>query len=166
MKVVYLGGKQAGCIGLLTVLSAGYKVVGAVAYDEMMGGQAVMLEIPIYRSVKEPEVEELLSDCDLLICVHGREIVPKSLFELPRIASINVHPGLSDYKGADPVQRLFKDKGRIASVGVHRMTEEVDCGEVLSEVYVNVDGKKSVEEIYNELYPYYSKAILRALRKL
>ena len=161
MKVVFLGGRQAGCIGLLTVLSAGYKVTGVVVYDGMMGSQAVMLEIPIYRSVKEPEVGELLSDCDLLICVHGREIVPKGLFELPRIASINVHPCLSGYKGAAPIQRLLEDKGRIASVGVHRMTEILDCGEVLSEICVDVTDKKSVEEIYNELYPYYSIAIIQ-----
>lgn len=165
-SVVYFGGKQAGCIGLLTVLAEGYKVKGVVSYDSVMSNLVFMFGFPIYDSIKRPEVTELLRDCDILVCVHGREIVPKSLLDLPRIGSINTHPCLFKYKGADPIQKLVSDKGRLASVGVHRMTEIVDGGEVLSEIYINVERGKSVEEIYNELYPYYSIAILNALRKL
>ncbi|GAH55096.1 unnamed protein product [marine sediment metagenome] len=46
------------------------------------------------------------------------------------------------------------------------MTENVDEGEVLAEEFVDVTGKQSVDEVYNALYPYYSLALLKALRVL
>jgi len=166
MKVVYIGGKQAGCVGLLTVLSLGYRVKGVVSYDSLLTNLSSLYNLPVYTSIKYEEVARLLSESDLLVSVHGREIVPQELLDLPYIGCINAHPCLAMYKGAHPVQRLLEDKGRLASVGVHRMTAEVDCGEVLSEIFVDVTGKKSVEEIYNALYPYYSMALVEALEKV
>ena len=163
---MFLGGRQAGCVGLLTMLAAGYAIRGVVAYDSLVSNLASKFGLPIYGSIKRPEVAELLRDCDVLVSVHCREIVPKELLDLPRVGSVNAHPCLFLYKGSSPVQKLIRDKGKFASVGVHRMTEVVDEGEVLSELYTNVEGAGSVKEVYNELYPFYSMAILDALRKL
>lgn len=166
LKVLFLGGKQAGCIGLLTLAAAGCKIQGAIAYDTAMEKLATTLNISTFSSLKQPEVEKLLSESDLLVCVHGREIVPKKLLELPRFGGINVHPCLYRYKGSNPVGRLLQDGCTQASVGAHRMTESVDEGEVLAEEFVDVTGKQSVEEVYNVLYPFYASALLKALRIL
>jgi len=165
-SVFYLGGKQAGCIGLLTILSLGYIVKGVVAYDALMGNMASTFGYKIYGSAKKPDAVELLSDSDLLVSVHCREIITQDLLILPRFGGMNVHPCLFKYKGAHPIQKLLSDGGKLASVGVHRMTEVLDEGEVLAEIYVNVTGKQSEEEIYNTLYPYYSLAIITALKKI
>ena len=166
VSVVYFGGKQAGCIGLLTVLSFGCVVKGVVAYDVLMSNLANALGYKIYDTIKHPEVAELLADSDLLVSVHCREIIPQALLDLPRLGSMNVHPCLFKYKGSDPIQRLLKDGGKMASVGVHRMTAVLDDGEVLTELYVNVEGKQSAEEIYNTIYPYYTLAILESLERI
>jgi hypothetical protein len=165
-EVVFLGGAQAGCIGLLTLLASGCTVSGIVAYDSTIEQLATLLRLPTFSSIKQPEVEVLLSKCDLLVSVHGKEIVPGRLLELPRFRGINAHPCLYAYKGADPVGRLLRDGNTKASVGVHRMTERVDEGEVLVEEFVDVTGKCSVEEIYNALYPFYALVLLKALRTL
>lgn len=165
-KVVFLGGRQAGCVGLLTVIAAGCRVQGVVAYDSTVETLATRLGLPLFASVKQPEVERLLSDSDLLVSVHCREIVPKKLLELPHLGGINVHPCLYQYKGSNPIDRLLQDGCTQASVGVHRMTESVDEGEVLAEEFVDVTGKQSVDEVYNVLYPLYSLTLLKALRVL
>lgn len=165
-KVVFLGGAQAGCIGLLTLLAAGCKVSGIVAYDTIVERLATVLGLPTFSSVKQPELEALLCRSDLLVSVHGKEIVPDRLLELPRLRGINAHPCLYAYKGADPVGRLLRDENTNASVGVHRMTERVDEGEVLVEEFVDVTGKHSVAEVYNALYPFYALALLKALATL
>ena len=166
LKVLFLGGKQAGCIGLLTLAAAGCRIQGAIAYDTAVNNLATTLHIPTFSSLKQPEVENLLSESDLLVCVHGREIVPKEKLEFPRLGGINVHPCLYRYKGANPIGRLLQDGYTQASVGVHRMTENVDEGEVLVEEFVDVAGKQSVEEVYNVLYPFYAVALLKALQIL
>jgi len=166
LKVVFLGGRQAGCVGLLAVIAAGHRIQGVVVYDSIVETLAARLGLPTFASIKQPEVERLLSDSDLLVSVHCREIVPKKLLELPHLGGINVHPCLYRYKGSNPIDRLLQDGCTRASVGVHRMTESVDEGEVLAEEFVDVAGKRSVDEVYNVLYPFYASVLLKALRIL
>ena len=80
-----------------------------------------------------------------------------------KYGGINVHPCLYGYKGANPVERLLKDGNTRASVGVHRMTAQVDEGEVLAEEFVDVTGT-TVDEVYNALYPAYATALIKALK--
>lgn len=166
MKIFFLGGKQAGCVGLLTLLAAGYKISGLVAYDSTVEKLAEAFNLPNFPSIYRPEVSEILSSCDLLVSVHGRELVPRKLLELTRLGGVNAHPCLYAYKGADPVNRFLQDGNTMASVGVHRMTEVVDEGEVLVEEFVDVTGAQSVDAVYNVLYPYYSLALLKAIGTL
>ena len=51
-------------------------------------------------------------------------------------------------------------------MGVHRMTEHLDEGEILAEEFVDVAGKQTAEEVYNVLYPFYALTLLKALRAL
>ena len=166
LNVVFMGGKQAGCIGLLTICASGCRVQGVVAYDDLVKTLAAELDLLVFDSISQPEVKNVLSNSDILVSVHGREIVPAGLFSLPRLGAINVHPCLVKYKGASPVRRLLEDGGTRASVGVHRMAEKVDEGEVLLEEFLDISGKKSVDEVYNALYPLYSLIILRAMKML
>jgi len=166
LKVVFLGGMQAGCVGLLAIIAAGCTVRCIIASDNTVGALAAGLGIPAFGSVKSPEVEWLISNSDLLVSVHCREIVPQRILNLPRLGGINVHPCLYRYKGAHPVDRLLHDRCTEASVGVHRMTERVDEGEVLVEEFMDVSGKQSTDEVYNALYPAYAAALIKALEIL
>lgn len=163
--VVMMAGKQAGCIGMLSVLSMGCKIIGVVAYDDMTRTLANKLDIRVLTSIKSDESIELLKNCDLLISVHGREIVPGDILKLPKIACINAHPCLYKCKGANPVERFLKEGGKRASIGIHYMIEKVDEGGVIEELFVDIGDKKTPEEVYNILYPFYSFAIIDVITK-
>lgn len=163
MDVVFLGGKQAGCVGLLAVAAAGGNVLGAVSYDDQVARLTSILEIPSFSSVRETPVKKLLEQADLIVCVHGREILSRELLELPGYGGINVHPCVSKYRGAHPIEKLLADRGSLATVGVHRMEERVDEGEILVEEFVEIGTGRSVEEVYNLLYPTYSSVLIKAL---
>jgi methionyl-tRNA formyltransferase len=166
LDAVFLGGKQAGCVGLLASIAAGCDVRGVVGYDELVRELASALELRQFDSIGDDGTRGLLRESDLLISVHGRELVPDDLLRLPRLGGINVHPCLYAYKGANPVGRLLADGNPKASVGVHRMTSELDGGEVLVEEFVDVSEASSVDAVYNRLYPHYATALVRALTKL
>lgn len=166
MKVFYLGGKQAGCVGLLTLYSAGCQILGAVAYDPYIRNLVKTLGLPLFESIQENSVQELLRQSDLLVCVHGREFVHQELLRLPRDGAINVHPCLYAYKGARPIERWLQDGNTKASVGIHRMGEKIDEGEVLVEEFMEIREKLSVREVYNSLYPLYATTLLQALQKV
>ena len=137
-----------------------------VAYDATVQSLAEQLGLTVCASIRQPAVSRALASSDVLVCVHGREIVPADLLALPRFGGLNVHPCLSAYPGADPIGRLLQDGNPRASVGVHRMTEQIDTGEVLVEEFIDVSGRKSREDVYNALYPVYVVVLVRALAQV
>ncbi len=162
LEICFMGAKQAGIIGALTILAKG-KILSAVTYSEDLANILSALKIPLFKSVKDKYFVDKLSSSDLLICVHGREIVKPNLLKLPKFGAINIHPYFRNYKGANPVERAFKDKDFGASVCAHIMEKDIDQGKVLVEEFIDVSGANSVDEIYNKLYPYYCIVILKLL---
>jgi methionyl-tRNA formyltransferase len=163
LKVCLIAGKQAGIVGALTVLSKGNQILASVSYSDELTDILKCLSIPVYSTIDEREFIKCLANSDVLISVHGKEIVKPDLFKLPRLGSVNIHPYLYKYKGKDPVGRALKEREFKASVGAHVITEQIDGGRVLIEEFIDITGANSVEEIYNRLYPYYCSVILKVL---
>jgi methionyl-tRNA formyltransferase len=100
---------------------------------------------------------------DLFVSCHGRQIIKSRI--LQNWKAINMHPCLFKYPGADPIDRLLEDGEKRISVAVHYMTEKVDEGEVIVELFKERESDTAVG-VYNELYPLYSKALVEALKKI
>lgn len=166
MNVCFMGGRQAGVVGLLALMAAGNKVKAAVSYSPETDRTLRLFRIPVFRSIKSPLFMKALKGSDLLVSVQGREIVSKDTLSIPKFGGINAHPYLYKYKGADPVGRALKDGNYRASVGVHVMTEKLDSGKVLKEEFVDVSGLKTPVEVFNRLYPHYASALMLALGKI
>ena len=165
LTITFMGGRQAGAIGLLTLLAAKCEIACVVAYDKVVSDLAHSFGIPTVESIKTKKFIDALNSSDLLVCVHGREIVPSSILKMPRLGSINVHPCLYKYKGADPIGRLLKKKNSMASVGIHYMTDVIDGGKVIAENYIRVDGLTTTEAVYNALYPVYASVLLEVIKR-
>lgn len=164
MKCCMMLGKQAGVVGLLTVLAKKHKVMGAVCYNDMTRKICREFDIPTIDSIHDLRFYSLLNGASLLISVHGREVIPNYILEACKC--INVHPCLSKYKGKDPIKRLLKNGGKKASVGVHYISDRVDLGRVITESFIDVSDCKTEIEIYNKLYPIYSIVISEVLDKI
>lgn len=165
MNILFLGGKQAGCTGLLTLLALGHKIKVAVTYGPIMETLAKEFAITTFSRVKDADYD--MFGLDLIVSVHGREKVPATIIKRAKHGGINVHPCLSKYKGevTSPITRLLQNHDSMASVGVHYMTDTIDGGPIIVEKQVKVSGKTE-NEIYNELYPYYSLAIIEAMGRI
>lgn len=170
MKIIFYGGRQVGVIGLLSCIASGNTVIATIPEDEMVAETAKMLGIQIIQkemlSDKELEAYMKYLEIDLFVCVHGRQIIRKNILTATKRGCINVHPCLWKYKGASPIERLIIDGEQKISVGVHYMTEVVDVGETITEVFSERGTENSVPEIYNTLYPIYSLALIGALSKI
>ena len=162
MNVLFYGGKQAGLIVLLSIMSSKHTVKYIIPEDQIIQDIAESLKITTIskKLINEPLVLDLMRDIDLLVCCHGRQILKGNILKMK---CINVHPCLYKYKGTEPIHKLIAEKNERASVGVHYMVEKVDAGEVIIEIFKQVE-LGSVIDIYNQLYPVYSKVILKALR--
>lgn len=101
------------------------------------------------------EDNSYLDPHNTLITLHGylRIVTPKAC---KRYEMYNGHPGAielyPELKGKDPQERAWNDRHKYANIGsvVHRVTEGVDEGEVVSAVnYVN--RVESLDEMYCKL---------------
>ncbi len=163
MRIIFIGGQNAGIIGLLTILSLGHKVICAVGYDDNINYILNLFKIPQWSSIKYKSFISLMSETDILLCIHGREIIPKEYLLFPKWGCYNVHPYLYKYKGSDPIGRAIKDNNCKASVGMHEMTKEIDSGKVICEMFEDV---VLSNHVYNQLYPLYVKTIIAGLKNL
>ncbi|MCB9805867.1 hypothetical protein H6775_01765 [Candidatus Nomurabacteria bacterium] len=166
-KIIFYGARASGLLSLLTILSKGYEVVAVVSDDEGIIALAKNIGIDLFGppvlNTEEFTNQMLEKKAKTFFCCHGRRIIKNII--LDNFISVNVHPCLYKYKGADPIGRMLEDGETKGSVAVHYMTEEVDEGEVVAEIFKEIESK-NVIEVYNELYPVYAEVTAVALDKI
>ena len=153
MNIVYMGGQKVGA-ECLKHIKKKHKVLATVGYTRHVKGK--------YKSIKNKGFIKAFRFADALLCVHGREIVPKWMLK----KSINVHPFLLNYPGKDPIGRALKDGKDLAHVASHHMTETVDSGPIIWIEYEDIAGLKTRRGIYNRLISTYKIVADRTLNKV
>jgi len=80
---------------------------------------------------------------------------------------INIHPSLLPlFKGANAIEQSFKSDMKVAGVTVHKVTNELDAGEILLQECFNSDGltweefNRKIKEIEHRIYPKAVKQLL------
>ena len=73
---------------------------------------------------------------------------------------INIHPSLLPlFKGANAIEQSFNSDMKVAGVTVHKVTTELDSGEILAQECFNSDGlnweefNAKIKEIEHRIYP-------------
>lgn len=171
MNIVFYDNRQVGRVGLLTAMALGHHIV-EVWEDEGYGIPSIdrlPLRRRVIRSKRDLTVPE--KEMDLLLCVHGREIVPEDVLTWFRLGGINLHPFLDKYPGANPIERAISAGEKVATVHAHRMTSEVDKGEIVAYATAKIPTKSEQStldpvHVYNELYPLYTQVTAVILKKL
>lgn len=89
-----------------------------------------------------------------VITLHGYlRIIPKEICDKYQI--YNLHPGLIDQfpslKGFNPQERAFKEGYNVAGCVIHKVTSEVDEGEILLSQGVSIKGL-TLPQVYSVLH--------------
>jgi folate-dependent phosphoribosylglycinamide formyltransferase PurN len=89
-----------------------------------------------------------------LITLHGwLRIVPENICEQYNI--VNGHPGLitayPQLKGKDPQVRAYEDNYGVIGSVVHKVTPEVDDGEVLTYTAIYRQNKDTLDDVFEKL---------------
>jgi methionyl-tRNA formyltransferase len=72
---------------------------------------------------------------DVLLVFGFNWRVPREVLELPRFGVLNIHPAaLPKYRGPSPVPWAIRNGDLYLGITVHRMTERIDAGPILSQV--------------------------------
>lgn len=113
------------------------------------------------------------NEFDFLISVSWRYLISPQVFEKAKIGSFNIHRGdLPKYAGVEPIKRALNNNETKIAVTSHKISKDIDQGQILSKIYHNVNFdqnnslEKNVERLKKEITPYFVELNMQSLEKL
>lgn len=107
------------------------------------------------RSLASPEPAEAVRDRQIDLVLLGRSgIVPAGFLELPKLGTLNAHPGwLPDYRGLDSAVWAVID-GRFDRVGstLHLVDAGIDTGPIVARRSYRWNGEETIDGLEERLY--------------
>lgn len=120
--------------------------------------------VPSHNSV---ECKKILAEekVDILLLATDAIITPKIL-EIPRIATLNAHPGwIPQFRGLGSLYFQL-EKGKLPAVSVHQVDEGIDTGPLFLREYIKVDAKKGLEHIEEEVNTLQCKLMAKVVKMI
>jgi methionyl-tRNA formyltransferase len=154
LKIVYMGTPEFAVAPLKELTLSHHRVVAVVTGPDVRSGRgrkmrltpvkelATRLGLAILtpESLKSPELLDELREfkADIFVVVAFR-ILPRSLYSLPRLGSINLHGSLLPrYRGAAPIQRALMDGAEETGLTVFSLADKVDTGGIVLQKNVSI----------------------------
>lgn len=85
---------------------------------------------------------------DLIVLAGYMRVLPPEILELAKF--INIHPSiLPKYKGVDAIEKTYNNGDIIAGVTIHNVCNELDSGDIIAQVEVDISSCNSLAEVVN-----------------
>ncbi len=166
MRIIFFGSDIFG-LPSLEILKKNYEVIGVVTASDKPKGRGLKISsTPIKEwalmngiDIFQPEILddkffkkiEKLSP-DLIVLISYGKILPSSVLNLPKIASINVHPSLlPKYRGPAPIEWALINGETKTGITVIKMDEKIDTGEIIIQKEVEILPFENAFNLKNKL---------------
>ncbi|MBR1461326.1 hypothetical protein IJ596_06825 [bacterium] len=176
MRVVILGKGLMLANIILGAQDAGADIVGVFRYEQTSCSRLKLLfqdffnpapEVTLINELKLNQIrfssanEELFRkllinlNVDLLIVGTWKEKIEPETYNIPKIASVNVHPSmLPKYRGPNPYMQTILHGENYSGVTLHLMNEKFDAGAILKQkkipIYENDTSKELKDRTIRE----------------
>ena len=176
MRVVILGKGLMLANIILGAIDAGADIVGVFRYEQTSESRLKLLlqdfftpapEVTLinklklnqirFNSANEDLFRQLLIrlNVDLLIVGTWKEKISSETYNIPKIASVNVHPSLlPKYRGPNPYMQTILHGESYSGVTIHLMNDKFDAGAILKQkkiqIYENDTSKELRERTIRE----------------
>jgi len=109
-------------------------------------------------------INELKSlSCDLFIVIAYGKILPKEILEIPKFGCWNAHASLLPrWRGAAPIQWSLIKCDEFTGVGIMKMNEGLDTGDLLLEEKIKIDNNDNLNTLSEKLSILSAKLFLNA----
>ena len=102
--------------------------------------------------------------CDLFIVIAYGKILPKAILDIPKYKSWNAHASLLPrWRGAAPIQWSILEGDKFTGVGIMKMEEGLDTGDVLVEKQVKIESKDNLKTLSKSLSDLSAELLLKAI---
>jgi methionyl-tRNA formyltransferase len=182
MNVLFFGSSDFG-IPALTRLGQAHTVVAVVTTPPKPQGRGRRsIDSPVAVYAREHGLSPVFTPADLhddgfrealvrcnadIFVVAAFRILPKSLFSLPPLGTLNIHASLlPKYRGPAPIQRAIEAGEYETGVTVFRIDEGVDTGGILLQKKVAISSYETSVELSTRLSESGAELLLEALEGL
>lgn len=179
LKVVFLGTPEFAKTALEAIHQSHHEVVGVVTVADKASGRGQKINqspvkvfaaennIPVFQpeKLRNPEfLEELKKlDADVFIVVAFR-MMPKVLFEMPRMGTFNLHASLlPDYRGAAPINYAVINGEEKTGATTFFINEKIDEGNILLQEEIPVLENENAGSLHDRLMEMGSKLVVKTL---
>ncbi|WP_294210583.1 methionyl-tRNA formyltransferase [uncultured Chryseobacterium sp.] len=167
LKVVFLGTPEFAKTSLEAIHQSRHEVVGVVTVADKASGRgqkvnqspvkifAAEHHIPVFQpeKLRNPEfLEELRKlNADVFVVVAFR-MMPKVLFEMPRMGTFNLHASLlPDYRGAAPINYAVINGEKKTGATTFFINEKIDEGNILLQEELDILPDENAGNLHDRL---------------
>jgi methionyl-tRNA formyltransferase len=164
VRIVFLGSGAFAIPSFEALLDAGHDVAALVAQPDKEKGRGRALAppatkpvaerrgVPVLqpRRIKEPEAQERVRALapELQVVVAYGQILPRSVIDVPRLGTVNVHASLLPrYRGAAPIQWAVASGESETGVTTMLIDESLDTGPTLLARSTPIGAEETAEEL-------------------
>ncbi len=181
MKIVFWG-TPGFCTPIFeSIINSRHQIIGIVTQPDKRRGRGKSQSFsPIKQKAIDHNIifftpEEIRKDivtrksleklnADLFVVVAYGQILPKEIIDLPKNGCWNIHASLlPKWRGAAPIQWSLINGDNETGVGIMKMEEGLDTGDVLMEQSIKIDLLDNAHSINEKLSNLSSSLIVKAL---
>jgi len=179
LKVVFLGTPEFAKTSLEAIHQSHHEVVGVVTVADKASGRgqkinqspvkvfAVENNLPVFQpeKLRNPEfLEELRKlDADIFVVVAFR-MMPRVLFEMPKMGTFNLHASLlPDYRGAAPINYAVINGEEKSGATTFFINEKIDEGNILLQEELTILPDENAGSLHDRLMEMGSKLVVKTL---
>ncbi|KQM50307.1 methionyl-tRNA formyltransferase [Chryseobacterium sp. Leaf201] len=182
LKVVFLGTPEFAKTALEAIHQSHHQVVGVVTVADKASGRGQKINqspvkvfatennLPVFQpeKLRNPEFLEDLRklDADVFVVVAFR-MMPKVLFEMPKMGTFNLHASLlPDYRGAAPINYAVINGEEKTGATTFFINEKIDEGNILLQEELTILPDENAGSLHDRLMEMGAKLVVKTLNGL
>lgn len=179
MRIVFMGSAEFGIPTLERIIDRHDLRAVVSTPSRPQGRGQKLLESPIVTYARLRKIEKIITPADLtsldffsslsecaadIFVVVAFRILPRALFSIPLLGTVNVHASLlPQFRGPAPIQRAIEAGAKETGVTIFKIEEGVDTGGILLQKGVEIGPEETTPELYARLSNLGAEALLVAL---
>jgi methionyl-tRNA formyltransferase len=182
LKIVFFGTPEFAKASLETVHNSHHEIVGVVTTTDKQSGRgqkinespikkyAVENNLPVFQpeKLRNPEFLTQMKNltADVFVVVAFR-MMPKILFEIPKIGTFNLHASLlPDYRGAAPINYAIINGETKTGVTTFFINENIDEGNILLQKSIEIFPDENAGNLHDRLMKTGAELVVETLDRL
>ncbi len=181
MRILFMGTADFGIAALKSLINEKFTIAGIVTAPPKPKGRGLKIESsPIAEFANENNMAPVFTPNDLrsidfisdlsalkadLFVVIAYRMLPKEVFQIPKLGTINVHASLlPKFRGAAPIQRAIEAGEKRTGISVFQINTGVDTGRIISQKSLAIGDHETTPQLYVRLSGLGAEALIEVCR--